>query len=71
MASPNNSQASNIFELKTIKSLNANLAASAQQAVRDKALDKLIEHLITKEMWFEEQHKDTAAKDSVSQGNNI
>jgi len=34
-------QAAPVFDLKSLRHLNANLAASAQQSVRDKALDKL------------------------------
>lgn len=38
--------------MRTIKGLNAHLAASAMQSVRDKALDQLIHNLTKDKMWF-------------------
>ena len=50
-------KASPVFDLKSLKHLNANLAASAQQSVRDKALEKLETLLVQNDQWFADDVK--------------
>ena len=44
------------FDLKTLKNINAGLASSAQQSLRDKSLDRLAEMLKDK-VWFQDEPK--------------